>query len=78
MLHTWILICLAGTSLNECNLSTATRWFQIADQPSSHTRAIRAAQSVVMHFLDRGSYQKLTQSPVGVSLGTDTYILFSL
>ena len=69
MLHTWILICLAATTPNptNCDLSTAAKWFQTGDQPSKVEKAVR---------LTNGVYLKVIQSPVGKSLGTDSYIFY--
>jgi hypothetical protein len=48
-----------------CNLSTASKWFQVADQPSKAEKVVR---------LTNGVYLKVIQSTVGKSLGTDSYI----
>jgi hypothetical protein len=52
------------------------RWFQIPDQPSSNTRAIRRAEEKVKRMVTEGTYFKLEQWPVGRSMGTDTYVYF--
>ena len=69
MLHTWVLICLATTTPRavDCNMFTASKWFQVADQPSKEEKVI---------WLTKGVYIKIIQFPIGKSLGTDSYIYY--
>jgi len=67
MLHTWLLICLATTPPADCSFDTSVRWFQTADQRSKAEKVVR---------ITNGLYIKVVQSPVGASLGTDSYIFY--
>ncbi|GLI93570.1 hypothetical protein [Methylocystis echinoides] len=68
--QTWILVCSDGVPKNECNLTTAARWYHLsAPQASASTPAIKAARAKVAQSLDKGFYVAQEQFPAGVSMG---------
>lgn len=68
--QTWILVCPKSLPQSECNLTTASRWYQLPSaQASAATPEIRAAKAQVGQGIDAGSYVHVEQFPAGVSLG---------
>jgi hypothetical protein len=69
-LQTWILVCPKSLPQRECNLTTASRWYQLpVAQASASTTEIRAAKAEVGRQVDAGFYVHVEQFPAGVSLG---------
>ncbi len=69
-LQTWILVCPKSLPQRECNLTTASRWYQLPSaQASAATPEIRAARAEVGRQIDPSLYVHVEQYPAGVSLG---------
>jgi hypothetical protein len=76
-LHTWIEICPLSALPADCDLTTASQWYQLAQpQPNAFAPAIRAAEQRVKRSLPAGFYMKLDQFPTDQSMGTDSYVFF--
>lgn len=68
--QTWILVCPKSLPKSECNLTTASRWYQLPSaQASAATPEIRAAKAQVAQQVGADSYIHVEQYPAGVSLG---------
>jgi hypothetical protein len=68
--QTWILVCSDSVPKNECNLTTAAKWYHLSTpQASASTPGIKAARAKVGQSLDKGFYVSQEQFPAGVSMG---------
>lgn len=68
--QTWILVCSKSLPQSECNLTTASRWYQLPSaQASAATPEIKAARAQVARQIGSDSYVHVEQYPAGVSLG---------
>ena len=74
-MQTWILVCAKSVAQDDCNLTTASRWYHLpAAQPSGASPAIKAAKAKVAQGLDGDSYVWLEQFPAGVSMGAHAQV----